>query len=295
MRTVTRAAALALAVALVAPLGPAEATESPGVAFRVRTLVGPDGARYALSDATVDGPPGTDVTLESRAGSFTMHTTLKTDLLPDGRVRVVAKVTTRRDAGTSERRLPLFEEDVRDATVELATDGSESLVVLPFGRNPGGDELAVDVEPRRSTRPATEPLAIRIDDPGADGWMRIDARTVPHQYSVEASLERDGTVVASGSGTCELDEPGAIALVAPDGSRAAAMRLTVEDYEPACPSSRVGVEFNLDGPNAPVARGWSGRTTSDRPLVYPLGPPAASVPGNPTALRIRVAPRQELQ
>ncbi len=288
------ACALALLMAAPTALAGAAGTDEAGVAFRVRTIVSRDGSSRAVSDATVEGPGGTDIALESRTAPFAMSARLKTDALADGRVRIVAVVTTRRSAGVSSRGFALFEEDARRAVVEVATDGSESLVVLPFGKNPGGEELSVDVEPRSIRRPAGAPLDIRIDDAGTDGWLRVSASKTPHRYAVEATLERSGVVVAGGSSVAELEEPCDVPLLGDAGNRGADLRLTVDGYEQTCPSERIRVSFDVSGPSGVIETGWSGVTSSSEALEYPLRDDVGGrLAGSPSRLRIRVSPMEE--
>src|SRR6185295_5546510 len=64
-----------------APLELAEVSPSrQRIAFRIRTLLGSEEARVAASDAIVEGPLDTDLTLRSKAGSFTLSAQVKTDL-----------------------------------------------------------------------------------------------------------------------------------------------------------------------------------------------------------------------
>lgn len=300
--TIRRALASLLLLLLAtigsSPLAPASAEDAAlRVSFRIRTLVGPAGAQTTASDATVDGPPGTDIALEGKAGVFTMTAKLKTDLVTAGRVRVVADVTTRRAAGTSERGRQLFEEDSQRRTVELAADGSESLVVLPFGRNPDGEELAIDIAPALSNAPARTPtgepapLRIRIDAIGPDGWLRVDAEKVPHRYDVEATLERDGREIARGAARCELGEPGTVPIATED-STFVALRLTVNEFERLCPNGSTGFTFDVVEPrtSTPIARQWSGVAAAGAPTSYDLGQLAEKITGGPTTLRLRITP-----
>jgi len=286
------------------------------IAFRIRTLLGPEGARTAASDATVEGPLDTDLTLRSKAGSFTLAAQVKTDLLANGRLRLVADLTTRRSAGRSERGLPLFEEDSQRRVVELAADGTQSLVVLPFGRNPGGEELALDLLPRLTGRPVTggdgQPLPpeIRIARVGPDGWLKIEATRSLHHFRVEAALERQGRRVAGGGARCELAEPCTLPLSPPDGAKHephAAIDLTVLRTIFGCPAPQVAIEFDLLGADSDGdTRRKTGAALANRsapdvprhadsgigiagvPLVYPLGGLGAGLPGRPDTLKITV-------
>jgi hypothetical protein len=282
------------------------------IAFRIRTLLGPEGERITASDATVEGPLDTDLTLRSKAGGFTLAAQVKTDLLASGRLRLVADLTTRRSVGRSERGLPLFEEDTQRRVVELAADGSQSLVVLPFGRNPGGEELALDLLPRLTGQPAAgghaapQPPEIRIARVGPDGWLKIEATRSLHHFRVEAKLERQGRTVALGSAPCALIEPCTLLLSPPPGSRReplASIDLTVTRTIYGCPAPQVALDFDLrgtgsggaprGGPAATAAtapRRDSGIGLAGVPLVYPLGELGASLPGQPDTLQLTVIP-----
>lgn len=281
------------------------------ISFRVRTLLGPETGRRTVTDATIEGAPGTDLDIRSQAGDFTLAARLKTDLLASGRVRVLADLTTRRAAGRSPRGLPLYEEDVQQRVVELSTDGSQSLVVLPFGRNPGGEELALDILPRTTGRPVRDgsgrlvPPEIRIAESGPEGWIRIDAEVVPHRYRVQALLERGREAVVAGAGSCAFREPCAIDLLASrGGARAGRLDLTVIRYVWSNPDPFVTVEFDLRaaapaGAGAPASRGpardrdlvrrSAGTGFAGKPLMYTL-PHGDLLPGSPDRLRLILVP-----
>lgn len=283
--------ALLAALPLPVRVAPAASVPTERVAFRIRTLLDPKGARTALTDATVEGAPGTDIALEARTRRFSLTATLKTDVMASGRVRIVANLVARRHVGDSERGLPLYEEDAQDHVVELATDGSESLVVLPFGRNPGGEELAIDVEPSLTDQPARDasgallPPEIRIVDLGRDGWLHIQATKIPHRFDVVAALVRDGRTIATGRAVCELGEPGTVPL-----GDLSSVRLTVAGYGSGCPTDRVDVEFDLLRDDTTLASHWAGSGSSGEPFEYSLGALGAELPGQPTALRLRIHP-----
>ena len=262
-------AALGL-VLLAAPARPAETGAARWVSFRVRTVATTGGERAAVSSATVRGPAGTDLSLELREARFEMTASLRTDLV-GGRVRIAARLTARRAAGTSERGLPLYEEDRLRETVEVAADGSEAMALLPFGPNPGGDELSVEVVPTLDAAPHAEgePLDVRIDDPGPGGWIRVEASRVPHEFEVSAEVVGAG----GGGGRFSLEEPKTIDV----GGRK--LTLTVDRVLRGCPKDQVGVTFDVDD----VARGWSGIASGGDPLEYRL--PSGEV------LRLRVEPK----
>lgn len=291
------------------------------ISFRVRTLLGPEGARSIVSDATVEGALGTDLTLRSQAGSFTLAAQIKTDLLSNGTLRLVADLTTRRSAGRSERGLPLFEEDVQRQIVKLATDGSQSLVVLPFGRNPGGEELALDILPQLTGHPARDrtgqwlPPAIQIAQVGPEGWLNIEAAWNPHRFRVEGVLRREGRSLARGAGHCALAEVCALPLTGFAGAPGALnsrLDLTVIRTLSTCPTPQVAFEFDLLGgasgppptqqaidatgaaPRAksasPSRRASSGIGLAGIPLAYPLEGLGASLPGQPDTLTLTITP-----
>lgn len=278
---------------------PATAEPATRVAFEVRTVLISGRARTVLSDARVEGPAGTDLAVDAGGGRYTLAARLKTDLVDGGAVRIKADVTTRRVVGTSERGLDLFEEDVQSQIVHVAGDGTESLVVMPFGRNPGGDELAIEFLPSVITRASRDRSGaaagptIRIADPGPDSWIRVAAARATHLFAVEAELLDGDRVIAAGGAPCRIEEAGAIALVAPGGSTPVAeLRLTVDEYAPLCPSDRIRFRFDLAaGDGAPaVAKGWSGVTSSREAAHYDLVRIGEALEGRPGRLRLRIAP-----
>jgi hypothetical protein len=299
--------------AITSPLDLAEGSPArQRIAFRIRTLLGPEGSRVAASDAMVEGPLDTDLTLRSKAGSFTLSAQVKTDLLASGRLRLVADLSTRRSAGRSERGLPLFEEDVQRKVVELESDGTQSLVVLPFGRNPSGEELALDLLPRLAGQPsAPAPPQIRIARVGPEGWLKIEATRSYHHFRVEVALARQGKPLASGSGRCELAERCTLPLSAPgapSGSKReapASIDLTVIRTVLGCPGPQVHLDFDLRGTHrdtepqawpaisaAAIVHGDSGIGMAGEPIVYSLGERGASLPGQPDTLKITVTPEE---
>lgn len=271
--------------------------EETRVSFRIRTLIGAAGAQETVSDAIVEGAPGTDITLDARTGRFAMTAKLKTDVIAGKTVRIVADFVVRRDVGHSERGLTLYEEDAQHHVVELAVDGSESLVVLPFGRNPDGENLSIEVEPsltQRSTRTEAGDLAppeIRLGDAGLNGWLRVSAVKIPHRFFVRVELLREGRVVGSGAGVCELDEAGTVRLATGDGD--AALRLTVTGFARECPVDRIDVDFDILAGGQVIARGWAGSGSSNTPFEYALGQVADALPGRPDTLRFAIASEEK--
>ena len=288
------ATCLALVLVGLPSLDRARAAGSARVAFRIRTLVTAGVGVRALTDATVSGPSGTDLTITARTGEFQMTGRLQTDVVGTNRIRIAASFETRRRVGTSERGLALYEMDQQSPSAELALDGSESLVVLPFGRNSSGEELTIEVAPSVDSVGEGMAPSIRIDDPGADGWLRIEARVVPHDFVVEAALLHDGAPVASGSARARLGEQLPVHLSGSDGS-VATVDLTVLDYTEACPRGRVEFEFDAAGaqPAPAFARGWAGVAEVAAPASYALDDAGATLPGAPDTLRITVTPLVE--
>jgi hypothetical protein len=288
-----RLAFLTLALTLGAPVSTEPRVDvAPLLEFRVRTVVTAGGVRETASDATVTGPPGTDLTIRTRAKGFTMTARLKTDLVASGRVRVKADVTARHAAGVSERGVGLFEEDEQTVIAEVALDGSESLAVMPFGPNPGGDEIAIDVQPSLLDGPSSsngvrrDSPEIRIADPGIGGWIRIDASTAPHFFAVEAVLLRDGQPIATGGARCSLDEKQAFVLRRDGNGADSAADIGVRVEDASCPD-RIAFTFDISsasgaGPSFPDALEWAGVVQAGGSVDYPLG--------DATVLRIRISP-----
>src|SRR2546421_1323160 len=121
---------VALASTLVSDGRFLSARSSPGASsqperlrFRITTIEeSAGGQRKVISDATVEGPTGTDFSIGLEAARFKMDATFLTDQTSPDSLKVRAKLNARRLYGYSEQNLPLYEEDNQSQTLQLGFD-----------------------------------------------------------------------------------------------------------------------------------------------------------------------------
>jgi hypothetical protein len=280
----------------------APSSSSPGgrIRFQITAVEERNGERRVVSDAAVEGPPGTDFDVNLRDGRFQMSARFLTDLAPGGGLSVRAKLDTRRLYGSSEAGLPLYEEDAQRHTLNLNFD--EAVVLLPFGGGGDAGRLSIEIKPERVPSAETDDPRITISKPSPGGAISVEATKVPHNFNVEAALLEDGREVARGSADCLLEEPGEL-LLRPVGAGgegvSAALKLTVERFEPGAGDGRAAVRFDLLGGDAartPLARNWAGVSGLGSEMAYDLSQTYRGVPGRKYELRLRVnlAPAEAL-
>lgn len=306
VRTSLLAAALLLAGAgtHVSPrLGAGAASGGERIRFQITAVEESAAGRNVLSDATVEGPEGTDFTVNLQDARFRMNARFLTDLAPGGTLRLRARLDTRRLYGYSEAGLPLYEEDSQSHALQLGFD--EAVVLLPFG---GGADarLKIEITPARTGRPAHTPAGelsppeIKIDRPSPGGAISVEATKVPHDFTVEALLFEDGREVARGAADCLLEEAREVRLRREGASPEVEdvpldLNFTVERFEPGPGAGRAAVRFDLLRANArgagareAFARNWGGVAGLGSELVYDLGRSYEGEPGRKYELRIRV-------
>ena len=251
------------------------------ISFNVTTIEERSGQRNVVSAARIDGPPGTDFRVLLDSARFEMTARFVTDLVAPERLRVRAQLKTRRLYGYSPRNLPLYEEDTQDSVIELGLD--DALVLLPFGSGDADEQLKIEIVPEfgaSMAASAPQPLKIDILKTSPGGIVRILAEKIPHHFSVEASVLRDGVELARGRGGFRLEERGTLELlpVVTDGSAAAfRLGLTVDNFARSRPDDRVSIRFNLDRTGqgsgdieTALARKWAGVTSLAGQLNYEI-------------------------
>jgi hypothetical protein len=281
--------------------------ESPRrIRFQIAAVEEKAGARDVISEALVEGPPGTDFNVNLQGTRFKMNARFLTDLAGPERLKVRARLNTRRLYGYSERDLPLYEEDSQNQSLDLGFD--EAIVLLPFGRN-GGDKLKIEITPAVSDQPvylasgATAPLAIKILKQSMGGAVSIQASKNPHNFEVEATLLEDGAEVARGAANFLIEEAHELILKPYDGARAEvadrpmAINLTIDEYARTRPADIVGVSFGLsllDARNPDrreaIASNWAGTATLGGELFYDISGYYPNPSGKRYKLRIAVKP-----
>lgn len=249
--------------AIVSPAD-AEALVDRRIRFHVVTVEESATARTVVSEATVDGPPGTDFEIELNGTRFKMSARFLTAAPRDATIDVKARLQTRRLWGHSKRGLPLYEED--DQSHDIVVGLQERIVLLPFGRPSSGELLKIEITPSLHARPkgASADLEIEILRPSPDGTVNVRAFVVPHRFRVDAVLVDAGVEIARGTGTCEIEDSTQLVLHAAARSTANPIELAVavERILRERPADLVAVGYRLG------ADSGSGVTPLGVPLEY---------------------------
>lgn len=293
---------LALTSLLASDRAPASINTSGAAQERIRFLITAveehDGARNVISEATVEGPAGTDFQIDLQGGQFKMGARFLTDRLRPDALHVRAKLNTHRFYGYSERKLPLYEEDKQSETLDLAFD--ESVVLLPFGHG-GGDQLKIEITPSVSEQAAllptgkARPLEINILKESPGGQIEIKATKVPHRFVAEATLLENGQEVARGASACLLEETQEIALqpTVAAQTRPLVVRLSLDEYARSRPSDQATISFDIyrvtdAGQREQIAANWAGVASLGTPLSYDLSNLSAPDLGHKYELRFNI-------
>ena len=283
-----------------------DAAAQQRIRFQIAIVEENAGGRSVISTASIEGPPGTDFSINLVDSRFKMDARFLTDLLADASLNVRAKLQTRRLYGYSERNLPLYEEDVQNHTLPLSFD--EQIVLLPFGRG-GSDSFQIEIVPAVSENPAylpsgeLTPPEIKIDDQTLRGLITIQACKIPHRFQAEATLLEDGREIARGMTSLLLEEPREIALEplsdppSEIGDRPTALSLAISDFVQSRPADRATVTFDLFGPDkldagkrTLIASRWAGVTSFGSPLTYDLSRVVSGSSVKKYELRLAVRP-----
>lgn len=252
------------------------------ISFHVAAVEESRGKRKVVSDATIDGMPGTDFVIDLQANRFKMSARFLTDLVSTDALRIRTKLITRRFYGYSEHNLPIYEEDDQAETLLLGF--GEQITLLPFGRNGGDDLLKIEITPSKSERilassKVTTP-EINIVDPGP-GFISIKASRSPHNFDVSALLFEDGREIARGRMNCLLEEPQEITLQAAANAVEAfenpiALRFMVERFERNESTGQASITFdahqlnNRSDARQPIAVKWAGVVALGNETGYDL-------------------------
>lgn len=272
---------VALVVGLAAALAAAQGSQplEERIEFQVTTVQESAGARNTLSEALISGPPETDFDILLQGSRLRMTARFLTDLQQDGNLLVRARLDTRRLYGTSERGLPLYEEDSQQHALEVSFE--EQIVLLPFGR--GGEErLLIEITPWRTQRPAG-PLSIDLLKTSPGGQVSIRAHKVPHDYRLNAALLLDGKAITATSQQILIEKEESILLppTTPNAAPTLNLKLTIDRYESAG-SGRLTFHFDALHRGTPAALNWAGITELGSTIHYPI-----SVDGQDCLLELR--------
>jgi hypothetical protein len=261
-----------------------------------------EGKEEMLSDAVIDGPPGTDFTIKLNSSRFRMNARFLTDFTDNDMMKVRALLETRRLYGYSERQLPLYEEDRQQKSITLRFD--EQVVVLPFGHKGDNEQLRIVIVPAISNKGyqlpngKPRPLEIKIVKQSPGGAIEVEAFKMPHHYDVEACIIENGKEIACDRSAVLIEEARDLLLKLPQMAGAApdqlAVRITIESYARSRPSDTVTLKFDVDrltkngGNRSHVVSNWSGISSLDRVLTYDLPLQLHRPAGNKYELRINV-------
>jgi hypothetical protein len=285
------------------------AAKSPGdlkrIRFQIATIAEHAGERRIISSALVEGPPGTDFDIELQGERFKMSAKFLTDVIENNLLKVRANLQTRRLYGTSERGLPLYEEDLQRQALQLGFD--DNIILLPFGRTGGDDKLTIEItpamtgEPVRAPSGALRPLDIKILKVSQGGVVNIQASRVPHRYAGEVALLEDGREVARASANLLLEEAQEL-ILQPDAqagdeikNNPFVVRLNINQYLRGHTADEVAINFDIHridqqnaGKREPVGLNWGGVGKLGGDLKYDLGEAYAPRAGKKYELRFRV-------
>ena len=262
-----------------------EAEDSRRITFRIAAVERHGSAETLLSEALIEGPPGTDFTVKLNSEQFRMKASFLTDLTSANALSVRATLDTRRLYGYSERKLPLYEEDEQQPSFTLGFD--EQIVLLPFGRKGDDDQLRITIIPSWSDQSSRllsgkpRPLSISIlKETG--GSISIEASKKPHRFEASAALLEDGREIARSSSESLFGAPSELPMVPGTQTPNAAsvspltVRLRVEDYIRNRPDDEAAISFDIDRVNQldlkreSLASNWAGVCALGRPVLYDL-------------------------
>jgi len=272
------------------------------IRFHITAIAENLGTREKISEANVEGAPGTDFNVNLQSSRFKMNARFLTDLVSPETLRIRARLETRRLYGYSERSVPLYEEDSQNQTFELAFD--EQLVLLPFGSGSSGAQLKVLITPSMTGEPIRlfsgklRPLTIDILEPSPAGVIGIRASRIPHNFEVEAMLIENDRVVARGTMNCLLEESREIRLEANElagpevVNNPLVVSLTIDGYERSRTADEASLTFDVskqhNSERVPVALSWAGIAEVGSTLSYDLSDHYLQVNDKKYELRFRI-------
>ena len=277
------------------------------IQFHIATIEESGDERNVVSEATIEGPEGTDFNINLQGERFRMRAGFLTDLAGPDVLKIRARLDTRRLYGYSERRLPLYEEDEQSQNLQLGFD--EAIVLLPFGRDGGDDRLKIEITPSVSEQAAhlpsgkARPLEIKILKESPGGAISIEASKIPHHFAVEATLVEDGREVAEGKANYLLEE-GQEMQLRPTGEASEeilkhplAINLTIDNYTRSRPADQVALSFDISeldrqqGSPMPtvIASKWAGIGSLGSELTYDLSQSYLKATGKKYELRFKVS------
>jgi len=254
--------------------------EQKQIKFVVKTIEQKGETEELLSEATIAGAPGTDFNIVLQDKHFKMDAKFMTDVVGVDSLAVHAALNTRRLYGYSERELPLYEEDVQDAT--LHANLGDKLILLPFGQR-AGDKLKIEIIPLTGEETAYLPsgamrsISIKIQKSSPGGIINIQATRIPHRFSVEISLFENGNQIARGEADYLLKQAKEIILQPTGTGDPLAVNLTIDQFQRYRPIDQIDIQFDIhrivraeNDKREAVALDWAGAGNLGSSLNYPL-------------------------
>lgn len=228
------------------------ANELKRVRFQITTVAESAAVgRKVLAQTTIEGLPGTDFNINLQTENYKMQVRFLSDLVADDKLKLRAKLNTRRFYGYSPANLPLYEEDAQNQILEIGFD--DTVILLPFGRGGAAETLKIEITPVlfsiSETNEDARKLKINFDKQIPSGEIFIEASKTPHRFKTEVVLLEDGKPIARGSANCLLEEAKEIVLLpigdANLGSEPFAATLTINKFTRNRPADSVGINFDF--------------------------------------------------
>ena len=220
------------------------------IKFHIVTVEEKGSERRIVSESIIDGPPNTDFKVTLDDPHFKMSAGFLTDLIRPDRLRVRAKLDTRRLYGSSERNLRLYEEDEQSQSLEVGFD--EVVVLLPFGRGGGDHRLKIEITPAISSQTSTSrpdearPLEINILRPSPGGIVRFEASKIPHNFVADLVILEDGREIASSPVSLLIEEEQEVVLQPKQGTAdPIVVKLVIQRYTRSRPADQVTFDFDI--------------------------------------------------
>lgn len=219
--------------------------------------------REVLSTTTIDGPAGTDFSINLNTEGYTMKSKFLTELIAENELYMQVDLETRRLFGQSPNGLPLYEEDKQKQ--RLWMDFKEAVVLLPYGSNSKGRTLKIEITPElygvNKNDQDSDRLKIDFQKKLASGEISIQARKVPHRYDVEAEFLLDGKIVARGNVEALLEDTKEISIdtfgdvTAELKGKKLKAKFSVDDFIRGRPKDLVSISFDLSDQNGRITNG----------------------------------------
>jgi hypothetical protein len=252
------------------------------IRFQIATVEERDNQRNVISYALVEGPAGTDFDIDLNGERFKMRAEFLTDLQPDQKLMLRARLQTRRLYGYSEHMLPLYEEDLQNHTLQLGFD--EDVILLPFGSKGGDEKLKIEITPVMTDSPVYDAsgklraLEINMPKVSPGGLISIQAHKIPHRFDADVLLLEDGLEIARSQANLLLREKQEV-LLHPVSLHTAgkplAVQLSVEDLLQSGLNKNALINFDmarlLNGSGRElIGRNWSGVAQIGKEVRYNL-------------------------